>query len=137
MKFCSTVIIVFLAVSILSFAASTETVVLKNIFFNTDKYDLKPESMAELDKLVSLLNSNKRIRIEISGHTDNEGTAAYNLTLSQNRAKAVFDYLVQQGIPAIRMTYAGYGLTKPVDTNETEQGRANNRRTEFRVIAVE
>ena len=114
-----------------------ETVVLKNIFFDTDKYDLKPESRTELEKLVNLLQSNGKIRIEISGHTDNAGTAAYNLSLSQNRAREVYDYLIKYGIPAARLTFAGYGLTKPVDTNETEQGRANNRRTEFRVVSVE
>ena len=114
-----------------------ETVVLKNIFFDTDQFDLKPESKTELEKLVSLLKNNGKIRIEISGHTDNEGTAAYNLSLSQNRARAVYDYLIQHGIPAARLTFAGYGLTKPVDTNDTEQGRANNRRTEFKIVSVE
>ena len=114
-----------------------ETVVLKNIFFDTDKYDLRTESLAELEKLVALLKSNAGIKIEISGHTDNEGSAAYNQALSQNRAKSVYDFLVQNGIPAARLAYAGYGLTKPVDTNETEQGRANNRRTEFKVVTVE
>jgi outer membrane protein OmpA-like peptidoglycan-associated protein len=114
-----------------------ETVVLKNIFFDTDKYELKPESRTELEKLNQLLQSNGKIRIEISGHTDNAGTPGYNLTLSLNRAKAVYDYLVEHGIPTERLSYAGYGLTKPMDTNETEQGRANNRRTEFRVVGIQ
>jgi outer membrane protein OmpA-like peptidoglycan-associated protein/tetratricopeptide (TPR) repeat protein len=114
-----------------------ETVVLKNIFFDTDKSDLRSESMIELDKLVTLLKNNAKMKIEISGHTDNAGTPAYNLTLSQNRAKAVYDYLLQNGIPAARLTYAGYGLTKPVDSNDTEEGRAKNRRTEFKVLSVE
>ena len=113
-----------------------ETVVLKNIFFDTDQYELKPESRSELEKLILLLQSNGKIRIEISGHTDNAGTPLYNLTLSKNRAKAVFDYLVEHGISAGRLSYAGYGLTKPLDTNETEQGRANNRRTEFLVVGI-
>ena len=104
-----------------------ETVVLKNIFFDTDKYELKPESRSELENLINLLQTNGKIRIEISGHTDNAGTAVYNLTLSKNRAKAVYDYLVEYGISAGRLSYEGYGLTKPIDTNETEQGRANNR----------
>jgi outer membrane protein OmpA-like peptidoglycan-associated protein len=111
-----------------------ETVVLKNIFFDTDKYELKPESKAELGKLISLLQSNYKLRIEISGHTDNAGTPAYNLTLSQNRAKAVYDYLAGQGISPDRLSYKGYGMSKPIDTNDTEQGRANNRRTEFVVV---
>jgi outer membrane protein OmpA-like peptidoglycan-associated protein len=110
-----------------------ETVVLKNIFFDTDKFDLKPESRVELEKLVELLKKNPKIRIEISGHTDIMGTPQHNLELSDNRAKAVYDYLVAHGISKDRMTYAGYGITKPIDSNDTEQGRANNRRTEFRV----
>jgi outer membrane protein OmpA-like peptidoglycan-associated protein len=113
-----------------------ETVVLKNIFFDTDKYELKPESRSELERLISLLQGNGMIRIEISGHTDNAGSAEYNLTLSKNRAKAVYDYLVEHGINAGRLSYTGYGLSKPVDTNETEQGRANNRRTEFKVVGL-
>jgi outer membrane protein OmpA-like peptidoglycan-associated protein len=113
-----------------------ETVVLKNIFFDTDKYELKPESRSELETLLHLLQSNSKIRIEISGHTDNAGSEGYNLTLSKNRAKAVYDYLVEHGISAGRLSYAGYGLTKPLDTNETEQGRANNRRTEFSVVGI-
>jgi outer membrane protein OmpA-like peptidoglycan-associated protein len=113
-----------------------ETVILKNIFFDTDKYELRPESRSEMEKLVSLLQSNSKIRIEISGHTDNAGTAAYNLVLSKNRAKAVYDYLIEHGISAGRLSYEGYGFTKPIDTNDTEQGRANNRRTEFRVVGI-
>ncbi|MCX6244241.1 MAG: OmpA family protein [Bacteroidetes bacterium] len=112
-----------------------ETVILKNIFFDTDKFDLKPESMTELAKLLQLLKNNPAILIEISGHTDNQGTAEHNLMLSKNRALAVYDYLIQNGIAKERLTYAGFGLTRPIDTNETEQGRANNRRTEFKVVA--
>jgi len=111
-----------------------ETVVLKNIFFDTDKYDLKPTSYAELEKLVKLLTANPSLRIEISGHTDIMGSEEHNLELSRNRARAVVDYLVDHGISKDRMTYAGYGYAKPIDTNDTEEGRANNRRTEFRII---
>jgi outer membrane protein OmpA-like peptidoglycan-associated protein/tetratricopeptide (TPR) repeat protein len=112
-----------------------ETVILKNIFFDTDKYDLKKESISELTRLIQLLKSNPRIQIEISGHTDNHGTADHNLILSKNRAQAVYDYLVVNGIPKERLSYAGFGMTRPIDTNDTEQGRANNRRTEFKVMA--
>jgi outer membrane protein OmpA-like peptidoglycan-associated protein len=112
-----------------------ETVVLKNIFFDTDKFDLKPASVSELTKLIQLLKANPGIRIEISGHTDNHGTADHNLVLSRNRAQAVYDYLVSNGIPKERLTFAGYGMTRPIDTNDTEEGRANNRRTEFKVLA--
>lgn len=111
-----------------------ETVVLKNIFFDTDKYDLKTESNHELEKLVLLLKTNPSLRIEISGHTDIRGTEEHNLELSENRAKAVFNYLAGHGISQARMTYAGYGFSKPIDTNETDEGRANNRRTEFRIV---
>jgi outer membrane protein OmpA-like peptidoglycan-associated protein len=112
-----------------------QSVVLKNIFFDTDKYDLKDESRVELGILIDLLRKNPKLRIELSGHTDNQGTAEHNLTLSRNRAMAVRDYLVAHGIQADRMTYEGYGFTRPIDTNDTEQGRANNRRTEFKVTA--
>ncbi|MDD4553292.1 MAG: OmpA family protein [Bacteroidales bacterium] len=111
-----------------------EKVVLKNIFFDTDQYSLKDQSMVELDKLVDFLKKNPKLKIEISGHTDNIGTSVHNLELSQNRAKAVFDFLSGHGIDGKRMTYKGYGFNDPVDSNDTESGRANNRRTEFKVI---
>ena len=111
-----------------------ETVILKNIFFDTDKYDLKPESYIELEKLLQLLQTNSSLRIEISGHTDSIGSEKHNLGLSQNRAKAVFDYLIAKGISYDRMTYFGFGFSQPIDTNKTETGRANNRRTEFRIV---
>ncbi|MFH1297346.1 MAG: OmpA family protein [Bacteroidota bacterium] len=111
-----------------------ETVILKNIFFDTDKYDLKPISYIELEKLVYLLKANPFLKIEISGHTDIRGSEEHNLELSKNRAKAVFLYLVNHGIPSNRLTYDGYGFSRPIDSNETETGRANNRRTEFRII---
>ncbi|MCB2218955.1 MAG: OmpA family protein [Bacteroidetes bacterium] len=111
-----------------------EKVVLRNIFFETDKYDLKSESRVELQKLIDLLTRNPSLMIEISGHTDNVGTSAYNQELSQNRAKAVNDYLVDHGIDQARLLYKGYGELEPIDTNETKEGRANNRRTEFKVI---
>ncbi len=108
-------------------------VILKNIFFDFDKSELKAESYVELDKLVEYLNHNK-VRIEIGGHTDNTGSREYNEKLSQDRAKSVYDYLVAHGIAADRLQYRGYGMQKPIDTNDTEEGRANNRRTEFTII---
>ncbi len=111
-----------------------ETVVLRNIFFETDKYALKEASVIELDKLAGLLESNPGVSIEIAGHTDNVGTPDYNLELSRNRARAVYDYLAGKGIDPARLSYKGYGETSPVDTNDTEAGRANNRRTEFVVV---
>ena len=109
-------------------------VVLKNIFFETDKYDLKELSKIELKKLIRLLETNPGMKIEIGGHTDNIGTPEYNIILSENRAKTVNQYLVENGIDQSRLLYKGYGETKPVDTNETTGGRANNRRTEFKVV---
>lgn len=109
-------------------------IVLNNIFFDVNKYDLKPQSQAELDKLVQLLNENPTLKIEISGHTDNTGKPADNLLLSNNRARAVVQYLISKGIAAARLTYKGYGETKPIADNKTEAGRALNRRTEMKVI---
>jgi outer membrane protein OmpA-like peptidoglycan-associated protein len=111
-----------------------ERVVLKNIFFETAKYDLKPESQVELNRLVDLLNKNPKMKIEISGHTDNVGTADYNQALSENRAKAVYDYLIAHNISSDSLTFKGYGATVPIDTNDTDEGKANNRRTEFKVV---
>jgi outer membrane protein OmpA-like peptidoglycan-associated protein len=111
-----------------------ESVVLKNVFFDTDKSDLKPESQVELDKLFILLQQNRQMQVEICGHTDNVGGEEHNLVLSENRAKAVFNYLVSKGIRADRMRYAGYGYSKPIAPNNTEEGRALNRRTEFTII---
>ena len=112
-----------------------ETVVLNNIFFETDKFDLKEESKIELQKLLTLLKNNSKMRIEIGGHTDNVGGEKHNQLLSENRAKAVYDYLVQNGINQQRLSYKGYASTKPIDSNETEEGRSKNRRTEFSVIS--
>lgn len=111
------------------------TVVLNNIFFDTDKADLKPESYIELEKLYTLLVKNPTMKIEISGHTDNTGAKQHNMVLSENRAKAVVTYLTGKGIAANRMTYKGYGDTSPITTNETPEGRAQNRRTELKIIS--
>jgi outer membrane protein OmpA-like peptidoglycan-associated protein len=114
-----------------------QTIVLNNIFYETDKYDLKPESKVELDRLVSFLNHNPKVHFEISGHTDNVGGKDYNKTLSERRAKTVYDYLLTAGIPATRMSSKGFGDTVPVAENTTDTGRAKNRRTEFKVTSVE
>ncbi len=107
---------------------------LKNIFFETAKFDLKPESKAELNKLVSFLVLNKTMRIELSGHTDNVGDKKSNQLLSQNRAKSVYDYLILNGIDAKRLSFKGYGDTRPKVKNDSDSNRALNRRTEFKVI---
>lgn len=110
------------------------TIALRNIFFNTASYELLPTSNAELDKLVKLLQGNPTLRIELGGHTDNVGADAANLTLSDQRARAVRDFVVAKGIEATRITAKGYGETKPVATNDSEEGRAQNRRTEVTVL---
>ena len=107
---------------------------LKNIFFDFNESTLKKESFEELDRLVDYLNHHK-VNIEIGGHTDDQGSDEYNDRLSQNRAKAVYDYLVGKGISADRLEYRGYGKRKPIADNATEEGRAANRRTEFRIIS--
>jgi outer membrane protein OmpA-like peptidoglycan-associated protein/Tol biopolymer transport system component len=109
---------------------------LKNIFFATNSYTLQPASTAELDILVKLLNDNPGLKIRINGHTDNVGKASDNLTLSNNRAKAVVDYLTSKGIAADRLSSKGFGATATVADNNTEEGRARNRRTELQVIAL-
>jgi flagellar motor protein MotB len=112
-----------------------EKVVLRNIFFDTDKYALLPDSKAELGKLIVFLLKNTALHIEIGGHTDNEGSETHNMILSQNRAKAVYDYLISNGINTEKLSYKGYGETMPVAGNDTPEGRAMNRRTEFKVIS--
>lgn len=110
------------------------SVVLRNVFFKTDSYELLPESMVELKKLTDFLKNNSTIHIELEGHTDNVGSEECNLNLSQARAKEVFNYLTANGIKAERMVYKGYGFTRPISTNDTPEGRALNRRTEFKII---
>jgi outer membrane protein OmpA-like peptidoglycan-associated protein/Tol biopolymer transport system component len=110
-------------------------IVLNNIFFDFDKATLRAESKAELDRLTTMLNDIPTLKIEISGHTDNIGNAAYNKTLSENRAKSVVDYLIKAGIAADRLTYKGYGFDQPIASNDTEEGRQQNRRTEFKVVS--
>lgn len=113
-----------------------ESVVLKNVFFETNKYDLKDESRVELMKLHSFMQNNPAVSIEISGHTDNVGNDNDNQTLSENRAQAIYNFLIENGIEADRLSYKGYGETQPIDTNDTEEGRANNRRSEFKVKEI-
>ena len=110
-------------------------IILKNIFFDFDKATLRPESTAELDRLTKMLNDIPTLKIEISGHTDNYGSDEYNEKLSGDRAKSVVDYLIEKGIDSGRLTSAGYGESQPIATNETDDGRQENRRTEFKVLS--
>ena len=107
------------------------SIVMENIYFETDKYDLLPESYVELNKLVKIMKGNPTMTINIQGHTDSDGNAEYNLTLSENRANSVQNYLVQQGITKSRLTHEGRGLSQPIAENSTSEGRQKNRRVEF------
>ncbi len=109
-------------------------IILRNIFFETDSYELLNESKVELNKLVDFMKKNPTVIAEISGHTDNIGTNEDNQILSENRAEAVANYLMNHNIDSKRLSTKGYGESKPIATNENEEGRAQNRRTEFTVI---
>lgn len=111
-------------------------VILKNIFFETASAKLLAASTTELDRLKTMLQDNPTLIIQINGHTDNEGSSSYNLTLSNNRALAVYEYLIKQGIAANRLKYKGFGETAPIATNETPEGRQENRRTEFEILSL-
>jgi outer membrane protein OmpA-like peptidoglycan-associated protein len=112
-------------------------VVLQNIFFATGSFQLEPESRTELNRVFDFMSMNPAIGIEISGHTDNTGTPAFNQKLSEQRALNVVDYLVNRGIDINRLKGAGYGEMHPVDSNENEQGRARNRRTELKIVTID
>ncbi|MCR5423140.1 MAG: OmpA family protein [Bacteroidales bacterium] len=110
------------------------TVILENIFFEFDKSTLLQQSYHELKKLTDILLQYPKMKIEIGGHTDSRGSAAYNQRLSESRARAVVEYLSSKGIDSSRLKFKGYGTSKPIDTNSTEEGRARNRRVEFTVL---
>lgn len=110
-------------------------VVLNNIFFDHDRYELKEKSHSELEKVIRFMTSNPDVKIEVGGHTDNVGASDYNLQLSERRAKAVESYLLANGVPAARIVSRGYGSSKPVGDNTTEAGRQLNRRIEFRILS--
>lgn len=109
---------------------------LKNIYFDFDKFDLLPQSNFELDKLYHLVAGVRGITIELAGHTDSMGESSYNRILSQNRAKSVTEYLINKGLPASQIRYYGYGSTVPVASNETDDGRQQNRRVEFIIYKI-
>jgi len=111
--------------------------ILNNIFFETDRYQLMPSSFPEMNKLAGFLKDNPGITIEISGHTDDVGTEEYNLELSAKRAESVANYLAEHGIDRKRMTSVGFGESKPVASNDTEEGKAKNRRTEIKITGAD
>jgi outer membrane protein OmpA-like peptidoglycan-associated protein len=110
--------------------------VFTQVLFESNSYTLLPASLPELNKLVQILEENPGMHIQISGHTDNVGKAADNLTLSTSRAKAIVQYLSSEGIATERLTYKGFGSTEPIATNETAAGRALNRRTSFTITKL-
>ena len=113
----------------------TGIIELKNVFFDVNKWDLKPSSYAELDKVVSFLKLNPALKIEFGGHTDNSGDKVFNKTLSANRAKAVYEYVLQKGgNVADKLSFKGYGDSKPKVPNDTPENKAKNRRTELKII---
>ena len=109
-------------------------IILKNVFFDLNQYELKPESQVELFNVVKLLKENPTLKIQINGHTDNVGKPADNLLLSKNRAQSVVSFLTANGIQAQRLSFKGFGDQQPVADNSTEEGRAQNRRTELKVL---
>ena len=110
-------------------------IILKNIFFDYGKSTIRPESTNELERLTKLLNDVPSLKIEISGYTDSKGSAEFNQKLSENRAKAILDYLIKVSIAADRLTSIGYGKEQPIASNDTDDGRQMNRRTEFKVLS--
>jgi OOP family OmpA-OmpF porin len=111
-----------------------QVVRLNNVFFDFDKWDLRPESYIELDRVVKLLNENPAIEIEMSAHTDSKGSDDYNFKLSDERARSVREYILSKGIAASRIISQGYGETKPVVPNDTDENRQLNRRVEFKIL---
>ncbi len=111
-------------------------IVLNNIFFDFNKASLRENSIAELNRLVKMMEKNTSLKIQISGHTDSVGSDSYNQDLSERRASSVVKYLIASGIEARRLKYKGYGESQPISDNSTEEGRQMNRRTEFEVLAL-
>ena len=109
-------------------------IVLNNIFFESGSARLLDKSEYELTQLLQLLRTNHAIKMEIRGHTDNVGKEEDNQLLSEQRAKAIYDYLITKGIEEVRLTYRGFGETLPLATNDSEDGRQKNRRTEFLIL---
>jgi len=111
------------------------TVVLENIFFETGKATLKIESYPQLEQVLKFMDSNPTIRMEISGHTDNTGSLKVNTRLSQARAESVVEYLVEHGVAEDRLDAMGYAFSQPIAPNDTPEGRARNRRVEFKILS--
>jgi outer membrane protein OmpA-like peptidoglycan-associated protein len=109
-------------------------ILLKNIYFDTDKADLQPRSNVELNKLLQIMIDNPTLRIEVRGHTDNQGGFEHNMQLSKRRAQQVVDFLVLSGIAQTRLQSTGFGATQPLISNDLEENRQLNRRVEFQIL---
>jgi OmpA-OmpF porin, OOP family len=116
-------------------AATGARITLNNIFFEFNSYELNAESLTEIEKIAGFLQKYPKMRIEIAGHTDNVGQDNFNLTLSENRAKSVYNALINSGINANLLSYKGYGSSRPQSSNDSEEGRSLNRRIEFSIIS--
>ena len=108
--------------------------ILGGVLFDTNKSNIKPNFYPDLDEIVTILGKNPALKVEIQGHTDNIGSAAYNMKLSENRAKAVMEYLLNKGVDSERLSSKGLGLTMPIASNKTPEGRTRNRRVELKPI---
>ncbi len=108
--------------------------VLQNVHFDVDKYDVKPKYFDELDQVVTVLKSNPGVKVRIEGHTDADGSDEYNQTLSDNRANAIYDYFISKGVQRDRLSAKGYGESRPIASNDTDSGKALNRRIELTVL---
>jgi len=117
------------------FSPDAPPLVFHNIHFETGKWRLLPESYPVLDEIAASLRSQPDVRIRVEGHTDSRGGDAFNLTLSQQRGLAAMNYLIGAGIDPARLEYAGFGLSRPMSTNATTEGRAMNRRVEVRTLS--
>jgi outer membrane protein OmpA-like peptidoglycan-associated protein len=115
-------------------AKPKQVIILKGVNFAFNSTELTPQSKGILDEWVAKIKADKTIRVEVAGHTDSIGSDAYNQKLSEGRAKSVVDYFVSQGVSADRLKAVGYGKTKPVASNATDEGRAQNRRVELQIF---
>jgi len=112
--------------------------VLRNIFFDVGKFNLKDQSVSEVQKVQELLTKNPQLKVQINGHTDNTGDAASNKSLSLKRANAVVDYLISKGVDQSKVSAKGYGSERPIVSNDDESGgREVNRRTEIEVVGLD
>ncbi|HRK60545.1 MAG TPA: OmpA family protein, partial [Candidatus Kapabacteria bacterium] len=124
----------FTLLSLESIKRGAKSVIIENIFFDFDSYTIQPTSFPELQRLIQLLQKEKELAIEIGGHTDEQGSNSYNLQLSKQRAMAVKEYLIAQGIEKERLTIRGYGKQKPLSTAKNQEKQSINRRVEFTVL---